>query len=429
MLHDDALVFSDTSQSGSLFAVSEFIVPDLQLQQRYEEVHSTEGSGNLAQAVRTKKRYSSSHNDLVMRNRTRRVIAPVIGNNKVGKRGKIRCTECRRIHIKGASFDNLSNIQCIFDSDEAKCENCSSKNLECVKVWGPKTESWLNAVASGINDTVPPSVSLITDTNLTYQENWRLRRIYQYTIDNPDQRQSIILQHLWSTCSKTFDDEALLYSILAWDAGRDMSRASITELDQYNYRFQNRLRQALQRDSVTELHLFTIIFAVFGAQLRNSPELQRTLAVHLKGMAGILQHLNSTRFQHEFRLRYLHHFAVSSVRSQMFKPVYENAYEIHLATQSIPLPVNLPDHRVGAGLPVQFWDTGRDRIPSRAIEWAVLDALQGLYGCFQKLLVWERNRSETDFTNIASLVRSIRSHAERIKMLPTISNDLEKVKV
>src|SRR5271170_8236031 len=86
ILHDNPLIFSDTSQSGSLFAVADFIVPDLQLQ-RFEEVHSTEGSGNLAQAVTTKKRYSSSHNDL-MRNRTRRVITPVIGNNKVGKRGK-----------------------------------------------------------------------------------------------------------------------------------------------------------------------------------------------------------------------------------------------------------------------------------------------------------------------------------------------------
>ena len=238
MLHDDAMAFTDASQSGLLFAVSDFIVPDHKSHQRYEVHNAAEGSSNPAQAVTTKKRYSSSNNDL-MRNRTRRVITTVIGNNKVGKRGKIRCTECRRIHIKGASLDNLSNVQCIFDSDETKCENCSSKNLECVKVWGPETESWLNAVASRINESIPPSVSLITDTNLTYQENWRLRRIYQYTIENPDQRQSIILQHLWSMCSKTFDDEALLYSILAWDAGRDTSRASITELDQYNYgRFQ-----------------------------------------------------------------------------------------------------------------------------------------------------------------------------------------------
>jgi len=59
--------------------------------------------------------------------------------------------------------------------------------------------------------------------------------------------------------------------------------------------------------------------------------------------------------------------------------------------------------------------------------WAVVDELQGLYGCFQKLLVWERDRSDIDFTNIALLLRSIRSNAERIKMLPTISNDLEKV--
>jgi len=219
LLHDDALIFSNTSQSESLFAVSDFIVPDLQLQ-RFEEVHSTEGSSsNLTQAVTTKKRYSSSNNAL-MRNRTRRVIVPVIGNNKVGKRGKIRCMECRRIHIKGASLDNLSNIQCIFDSDEAKCENCSSKNLECVKVWGPKTESWLNAVAARITvESVPPSVSLIWDINLSCQENSRLQRIYHYTIENPDSFSAIILQNLWTICGWTFDDEALLYSILAWHAG------------------------------------------------------------------------------------------------------------------------------------------------------------------------------------------------------------------
>jgi len=58
IFHDDALVIGDTSQSQSLFAVSDFIVPELQSRQRHEEVHSAEGSSNLAQAVTTKKQYS-----------------------------------------------------------------------------------------------------------------------------------------------------------------------------------------------------------------------------------------------------------------------------------------------------------------------------------------------------------------------------------
>jgi hypothetical protein len=198
---------------------------------------------------------------------------------------------------KGASFDNLSNIQCIFDSDEAKCENCSSKNLECVKVWGPKTETWLNAVAARITESVPPTVSLIRDINLSCQENSRLRRIYQYTIEYPDFPPSIILQHLWNICSSTFDDEALLYSILAWRAGED--KAPVTEIQQYTSRFQNRLRETIQQDSVVELHLFAIIFAVLGARGQRDPNSQR---VHLNGMTAILHHLNSSRCQHEFRL-------------------------------------------------------------------------------------------------------------------------------
>jgi hypothetical protein len=108
--HDDALVFSDTSPSRSLFAVSDFIVPDLWSHQRYEEVHSAEGSSNLAQAVTTKKRYSSSNNDL-MRNRTRRVIAPVIGNNNVGKRGKIRAR-----NADGFIQRDLPSITCLIFS-------------------------------------------------------------------------------------------------------------------------------------------------------------------------------------------------------------------------------------------------------------------------------------------------------------------------
>jgi hypothetical protein len=91
------------------------------------------------------------------------------------------------------------------------------------------------------------------------------------------------------------------------------------------------------------------------------------------------------------------------------------------------LPLNLPDHRVGSGLPVQFWVMGGDEVPWAAIVWAVQDEFQGLYGCFQKLLMLERDRSDNDFTNNASLLRSIRSNAERIKMLPSIIDDLEKV--
>jgi hypothetical protein len=215
---------------------------------------------------------------------------------------------------------------------------------------------------------------------------------------------------------------------LAWHTGGD--KAPVTEIQRYTSRFQNRLREAIQEDSVVELHLFAVIFAVLGARRETYPNSQRAFAVHLEGMVGMLYHLNSPRFQHQFRLRFLHHFAVSFVRGHGRKPVYENAYEIHLAARTIPLPLNLPDHRVGAGIPVQFWDTARDRIPWRAVMWAVMDELDGLYGCFQKLLVWERDtecRSDTDVRNIVSLLRSIRSNAEGITIHPTISNELEKV--
>jgi hypothetical protein len=36
----------------------------------------------------------------LMPNRKRRVINPVKGNNDAGQKGKIRCKQCRRIHIK-----------------------------------------------------------------------------------------------------------------------------------------------------------------------------------------------------------------------------------------------------------------------------------------------------------------------------------------
>ena len=423
--HSGPNVFNETSQSGSLFAGSVFIVPDHLPPPSYDAVRVAEGPSNLAQALTTKKRYSSSPNDL-MGNRTRRIFTPVNGNNKVGKRGKIRCKECRRIHIKGVSLDKLSNIQCVYDSDESTCENCSSKGLECVKVWGPKTEAWLNAVTATINQlAVPPSVSVIADTNLTYQENSRLRRIYRYTLERRDNSDAIILQHLWNVCSSTFDDEALLYSILAWDAARDRS-ASVTELDQYCYRFQKHLRHAMQRDAVVELHLFAVIFAVMGVRNQDS---QGTLAVHLKGMVGMLHHFNSPRFQGEFRLRYLHHYAVSWSRGYGPTAVCGNAYEIHVAAQMIPVPLTLPDPRIAVGPSVQAWGTERD-IPDEAILWSMWDEHQGLYGCFEKLLEWEiqkGDRSDSDFSNIAALIRSIRSNAERLKMHPRISTILERV--
>jgi hypothetical protein len=64
----------------------------------------------------------------------------VIGNNRTGRNGKLRCIACRKIHSKVhvVVVNQSTDIQCIFVSEEIRCDHCSQRNLECIKVLGPK---------------------------------------------------------------------------------------------------------------------------------------------------------------------------------------------------------------------------------------------------------------------------------------------------
>ena len=64
------------------------------------------------------------------------------GNNKKGRTGGLRCTECRKVHLKVISaFSIVLKIQCIFSDENNPCTRCQSRGLACKKVLGEKGEA------------------------------------------------------------------------------------------------------------------------------------------------------------------------------------------------------------------------------------------------------------------------------------------------
>jgi len=73
-------------------------------------------------------------------------VTPTLGNNKFGRRGKIRCAPCRRFHQRVLFTHGIIDFQCEFDDPLKDCISCLSQNIPCgEKLWARSDRS-LNAI-------------------------------------------------------------------------------------------------------------------------------------------------------------------------------------------------------------------------------------------------------------------------------------------
>jgi hypothetical protein len=192
-------------------------------------------------------------------------------------------------------------------------------------------------------------------------------------------------------------------------------------------------------DTISECHLFAILFAVLtsfhelhGENIRqfngNNPELR----YHQHAFFNVLKVLNARPRISQGRLQYLYHYAVSLIRLWSSEgSEAELNYKMHRAAEAIQLPVRVPDPRVAFALPAQFWIGRNDRPNWQGLEWSLSDDVRALHSCFQIMLLSNPGFEVERVYNhqIAHSIKYLREKVADMKRLPAVNGIFQLVPV
>lgn len=252
---------------------------------------------------------------------------------------------------------------------------------------------------------LPARLNLIQDSHLSDQEIFFLRYLHQGYRNLTYCDENVILQHLWNAYGYIFSDRCLLYAALAyscqfyyWKSPKSFQISSMAlKLRDQTYsefvsRFQRALMNAIQKDEITECHLFAIWLILY-----NSFYDRQFVATHIRGFLTVLRYISTYRQEPETaargvrRLPYLHHLALSFIWVFEFEDALQVSdrlpllWEIHQVKEEVSVPRTVPDVRATRGLPAQYWLQTR----GDPLWWALMGNLRyekiSLFICFQRM--------------------------------------------
>jgi hypothetical protein len=106
--------------------------------------------------------------------------------------------------------------------------------LDCgTKLYGPKRQARIEAFEASLNSSQPlieflGSVSPVTDVGLSRRELFYIRVLHvQHGSSELSACISVILQNLWKEYGDVFQNQPLLYSVMAWATSGSDSRRKI----------------------------------------------------------------------------------------------------------------------------------------------------------------------------------------------------------
>ena len=165
--------------------------------------------------------------------------------------------------------------QCVYESVDDPCEFCVQRNRKCKKVWGP-----LRSIESQNDSDIGPEVralskypvSLISDSNLSAQDLYYLRYLFDVNSRCTFSALGTIFRYLWESYGFNLSNSSgcLLPSAMASAAIDNACRvggAIPTEYYEYISRFHEDLLGSIRANKVDETHLFALSLAIHTARL------------------------------------------------------------------------------------------------------------------------------------------------------------------
>lgn len=222
---------------------------------------------------------------------------------------------------------------------------------------------------------LPSRLNLIQDSNLSDHELFFLRYLHQEKQDvTSPVGVTVVLQHLWNEYGLTFSNTCLLYGALVHSCQSYYRQSTklpplfskgLTCRDQIYYafvsQFQTTLMMAIQKDEITECHLFAIMLAI---AIPHDREFEMT---HTRGFMAVLRSLSTKRRNPKTailsarRMTYLYNYTLSLVRLWNYdrglgeSECHPLLWEMHLLNEDLSIPMIVPDIRATVGLPARYW--------------------------------------------------------------------------
>jgi len=174
-------------------------------------------------------------------------------------------------------------------SEEDPCVYCSTRNLPCIKVWGPKKRTIPESSGTRSEVTIiPAQLSLLTDSELSGQHLSFLRRLHENS-QNTDNRNhvTILLQNLWDTYGLTSIDRTLFYAAPAFACVRMNCKKTEDHYLTFISQFHKHLLFAIRRRTISEVHLFAVYLVLIT---QRHPVYDRDFElVHTRGIVSVLK--------------------------------------------------------------------------------------------------------------------------------------------
>jgi hypothetical protein len=265
--------------------------------------------------------------------------------------------------------------------------------------------------------TAPVCFSLIQDSTLSESELSHLRTCL---LRNSDEHAldcfSIIFQNLWSVYGLTFADRSLHYGALTWITGMAFRRnglegwrSSTEEVEHYTFKslFHSNMLAAIQKNTISESHLFALCGAIFGTSDKDAR------VVYTRGFLDVLQHLNEDYERgtgvHSQPLRYLYYFILSFIRRTMtakYPRTLEMENELHSAAKSLAPPSFIPDERVTHGQLANLYMPLGSRMHSRSVSWILRNDIQALMATYTTVANSQCSTAELQLTTALTSIRT-----------------------
>jgi hypothetical protein len=174
----------------------------------------------------------------------------------------------------------------------------------------------------------------------------------------------VIFQHLFNEYGFTFTDKTLLYAALAHSCNSvGINYQADVIYWEYISRFQKSLLSAIQKEAISECHLFAIFLVLISR-----PRHERNFEIfHKQGFATILRRLvaenenpNAVIQGGAPKLTFLWHYSLTylcRIELGILHHVPRKlVWELHDAFEELRLPAILPDNRITKDFPPLFWE-------------------------------------------------------------------------
>ena len=209
----------------------------------------------------------------------------VVGNNKTGREGALRCSNCRKRKSKVSNLYSKFNYQCVFTAPDIPCQSCRARGMsDCIKQWGPKREEILGRQLPTAIDGVidPEDVPLL---QFAYSDHF---------LGMAGNLVGGVLRKFAGLFRPSMSSESLRQATLAWASAFVSSAPSAYTLMVDNSISAGRALASKNSNTIDEADLYaSFLLCILSCAYSDSKQ----FAVHLNGFVAIMMLLKKKNWQ------------------------------------------------------------------------------------------------------------------------------------